>query len=113
MARDCSRCSSETSGVAVQTVIPSPTCAGVFGMVRTMARCPSPVAIEAMVAPATMETTSAPGSITPAPRSSVKTPGSTCGFTDSTTTWALRPASRLSRVVPTPNWPSTASSRSW
>ena len=110
MARACSRWGGDASGVAVHTVIPSPTCAGVFGMLRTMARCPRPVEMEAMVAPATMDTTSAPGST--APRSSPSTAGSTCGFTASTTTCARRAAARLSSDVRTWNWPPTASSRS-
>ena len=63
MARVCSRCAAETSGVAAQTVIPSPTCAGVLGMVRTIARCFSAVAIDAIVEPATMDTTSASDAI--------------------------------------------------
>ena len=80
MAPACARWASETSGVAVQTVIPSPTWAGVFGIVRTMAACRSPAAIDEMVAPATIDTASAPGRTRPC--SSSRTAGSTCGFTD-------------------------------
>ena len=37
IAPACSRCPSDTASVAVHTVIPSPTCAGVLGIVRTIA----------------------------------------------------------------------------
>ena len=65
IAPACERWASETSGVAVQTVIPSPTWAGVFGIVRTMAACRSPAAIDEIVAPATIDTASAPGRTRP------------------------------------------------
>src|SRR3972149_24635 len=51
------RASSETSSVAVQTVTPSPTWAGVLGMARTMAGCRSVSLIEAIVTPGMIDLT--------------------------------------------------------
>ena len=89
--------------------MPSPTWAGVFGMVRTIASCPRPPAIDPMRAPATIEMTRVSGRS--APRSSSQTAGSTCGLTDNTTRPALPTAVRLSRVDRILNRCSTALSR--
>ena len=54
---DMARVESGTASVAVQTVIPSPICAGVFGIARTMASCLSADRIVSIVTPAMIDIT--------------------------------------------------------
>ena len=88
-----SRCAGVTAGDGYHAVTPIPTCAGVFGIARTIAGCASPVSSERIVAPATIESTSC--SALSFPWSSFITAGSTCGFTERTTTAASLAASEL------------------
>ncbi len=93
MARAVSFCELLTASEAVQTVIPSPIWAGVLGMERTMAECFNPWLSFLMLAPAMMDSTSAPGLI---PFRFFITPVSRWGLTESTTTSACEAARLLS-----------------
>jgi hypothetical protein len=55
MACACCFCTSVTSGVAVQTVMPWPICAGVLGMARTTAAWAVPSASFLMGTPARID----------------------------------------------------------
>src|SRR4029077_1376099 len=95
-----SRCSASTDVVDVHAVTPMPTCAGVFGMARTIAAWSRPWRSARRVAPATMEMTSLSSSSFP--RSSRITVPRTCGFTESTMTCASAAASAFDASAFTP-----------
>ncbi len=72
-------CSSVTFGEQVQTVIPFPIWAGVFGIQRTTISCPQLALILSIVAPATIDINKAPGFVEP--HIPLSTRSNRCGFT--------------------------------
>ncbi len=58
ISRVRSRCAAVTAADGNHAVMPMPTCAGVFGIVRTIEGCASPASSDLIVAPATIESTS-------------------------------------------------------
>ncbi len=102
------RWSAVVSGVAYQTVIPRPSWAGVFGMLRTSSRCPSSPSSAVVVAPAITLRTSWPGArCGPISRPTL---ASICGLTVSRTTSAPATASTLLAVTRMP-WAAASCSR--
>ena len=88
---------SETCGVAVHTVMPLPTWAGVLGIERTIFSCPKALRIVLMRIPAMILISSVSG--WSRPLNSAATLSITCGFTARTTTRAPSTAALLSGVT--------------